>query len=432
MDKVLIVCYYWPPAGGPGVQRWLKFATYLPESNMEPIVFVPENPSYPLTDASLVKETPEGIRVIKQRIFEPYGWASLFSKKKIKRISSGVIQKRQEQSLLERLLLWVRGNFFIPDARKYWVKPSVKALVKIIQEEGIRTVITTGPPHSVHLIGFQLKQKLPIQWLADFRDPWTSIGYHKKLKLTKRSQHKHKTLEKQVLNSADKLVVTSTKTKQEFEGLTTVPIEVITNGYDGEFISTKLDESFTVSHIGSLLTDRNPKTLWKVLADLCNENPEFKATLKIQLAGVVGDGVRESIAKQGLVASVSFLGYVSHDKVIALQRKSQLLVLLEIDAEETQGIIPGKLFEYLHAHRPILAVGPKDWEVANILKETKAGHSVLHDDYNSLKNVLLDAFKAYQDDGLHSRASGIEQYSRKALTKKLTEFIRWESSKNKR
>ncbi len=431
MDKVLIVCYYWPPAGGPGVQRWLKFATYLPEFDIEPLVFVPENPSYPITDTSLVKEIPDGIRVIKQPIFEPYGWASLFSKKKTKRISSGLIQKRQKQSLLERLFLWIRGNFFIPDARKYWVKPSVNTLTKIIREEGIKTIVTTGPPHSVHLIGLQLKQKLELQWLADFRDPWTSIGYHGKLKLTKAAQRKHKSLEKQVLNAADKLVVTSATTQKEFEQLTPTPIEVITNGYDGDFTPLELDEDFTLSHIGSLLTDRNPVVLWKVLQELCAENPLFKAKLKIQLAGVVGHGVKESIAAHGLTESVALLGYVAHEAVITLQRKSQLLLLLEIDAKETQGIIPGKLFEYLHARRPILAIGPKKWEAGRILKETQAGHSVLHEEYNALKNVLLEAFKAYQNGGLQSKASGVEKYDRKELTKKLTEFIRWESSKNR-
>ena len=176
MQKVLIIAYYWPPAGGPGVQRWLNFVKYLPDFNLEPIVYVTENPNYPITDLSLVKEIPARIRILKQPIFEPYKLASVFSKKKIKRISSGIIQKHKKQSFIEKTMLWIRGNFFIPDARKYWVKPSISYLSTIIEEENITTIITTGPPHSIHLIGLGLKAKYKIHWLTDFRDPWTSIG----------------------------------------------------------------------------------------------------------------------------------------------------------------------------------------------------------------------------------------------------------------
>jgi len=428
MQKVLIVCYYWPPAGGPGVQRWLKFVKYLPEFDVEPIVFVPENPSYPIIDESLENDIPKGTRIIKQPIFEPYGLASIFSKKKTKRISSGIIQKHKKQSVLERILLWVRGNFFIPDARKYWVKSSVKVLSDMMREEEIQTIITTGPPHSVHLIGLQLKAKYELRWIADFRDPWTSIGYHKKLKLTKSSQLKHKRLEKQVLNSADKIIVTSNRTKQEFEEITQKPIEVITNGYDEDSITTELDKKFTVSHIGSLLTDRNPTMLWEVLQDMCNENQEFKNELQIQLVGVVGDGVKESLANHHLKDNTTDLGYISHTNVLELQAKSQVLLLLEINSEETQGIIPGKLFEYFNAQRPILALGPENWEAGKMVHETKSGQSFTSKDKSDLKNVLLEWFRAFQKEELVSNSEGIEKYSRRELTRKLANTISWESS----
>ncbi len=428
MQKILIICYYWPPAGGPGVQRWLNFVKYLCEFNVEPILFVPENAQYPITDKSLLSEIPEGIKVIKQAIFEPYGLASIFSKKKTKRISSGIIQKHQKQSLIERAMLWIRGNFFIPDARKYWVKPSVRTISKLIQAEGIETIVTTGPPHSVHLIGLQLKKQFTLQWVADFRDPWTSIGYHNKLKLTKASKRKHNALEKQVLETADKVIVTSTTTKLEFEKLTASPIEVITNGYDGEVKESVLDEKFTISHIGSLLTDRNPTILWEALRELCNENAEFKAQLAIQLIGVVGDGVKESLQKHQLAEYIHDYGYVSHEQVVTLQAKSQLLLLLEIDSPETKGIIPGKLFEYLNAKRPILAFGPENWEAAAIVQETKAGASFTPKQKANLKDVLLKWFVAFQKGELHCKSVGIEKYSRRELTKKLANTIAWESS----
>ena len=256
--KVLIILYYWPPAGGPGVQRWLKFVKYLPEFDIEPVVYCPENPSYPIIDESLVDEVPKNITILKQPINEPYGLANLFSKKSSNKISSGVISKAKKQSFVEKLMLYVRGNFFIPDARKNWIKPSVKFLSNYIEKHKIETIITTGPPHSLHLIGLRLKEKFDVKWLADFRDPWTTIGYHKALKLTASSKQKHNKLELEVLNTADEVIVTSNHTKQEFKTKTKQPITVITNGYDTHSVRVEgKDEKFTFAHIGSLLSERN-------------------------------------------------------------------------------------------------------------------------------------------------------------------------------
>ena len=423
MQKVLIITYYWPPAGGPGVQRWLKFVKYLPECGIEPIVFIPENPTYPITDKSLLDEIPEGVRIIKKPIFEPYGWASIFSKKKTKRISSGIIQKQKKQSFLEKAMLWVRGNLFIPDARKYWVKSSSKSLSKIILEERIKTIITTGPPHSVHLIGLQLKNKLKVNWVADFRDPWTSIGYHKKLKLTKASQKKHKALEFDVLNTADTIITTSTTTKVEFEKSTSRPISVITNGFEGESASLPLDSTFTLSHIGSLLTDRNPMVLWQVLAELISENEALESSLKIQLVGIVGDGVKDSLEEFNLLRFVEQVGYVSHEKVLEYQARAQALLLLEIDSVETRGIIPGKLFEYLKAGRPILAIGPEQWEAGLMVQKHSAGHYVNATQKDELKKVLLEWFSNYQRGKFDCNSVNIDQYHRRALTQKLAKLL---------
>ncbi|MFT0715764.1 glycosyltransferase family 4 protein [Flagellimonas lutimaris] len=422
MRKILVIAYYWPPAGGPGVQRWLKFVKYLPDFGFEPIVYVPENPSYPIMDEKLVSEIPGSVKILKKPIREPYGWASLLSKKKTKTISSGII-KEKDPSFMEKILLWIRGNFFIPDARKLWVKPSISYLAKVIADEGIQTIITTGPPHSLHLIGLGLKKKYNIQWIADFRDPWTSIGYHKKLRLTESSRLKHKALEKGVLLRADKIVVTSNTTKTEFEAITPKPIKVITNGFDDELKPRELDSKFTISHIGSLLTGRNPLGLWQALQELIAENEAFKNAIKIQLAGVVGEEVLHSIKDFGLSDYAAQLGYLSHDKVLETQQKSQLLLLLEIDSEETKGIIPGKLFEYLNAKRPILAIGPKGWEAGAMVEQHKAGNTCLHGEVKRLKNVLLDAFHQYEKGTLICHSERVEQYHRMALTESLAKFI---------
>ncbi len=423
MKKVLIITYYWPPAGGPGVQRWLKFVKYLRDFDVDPVVYIPENPNYPIEDPSLEKEIPKDITIYKQPLFEPYGLAKLLSSKKTKRISSGIIQAKN-QSVLEKAMLWVRGNFFIPDARKYWIKPSVKFLSEILDKEDIDTIITTGPPHSVHLIGQQLKAEKGVRWLADFRDPWTSIGYHKKLKLTTSSQKKHKELERSVLNQADQIIVTSPATQREFQQITQQPITVITNGHDSVYEGgAHLDKDFTISHIGSLLTGRNPKNLWKVLSQIAAENAVFRADLQLEFMGVVSQEVMDSLYRFELGPYIKMRGYISHAEAQRRQQRSQVLLLVEIDSEETKGIIPGKLFEYMAAQRPILALGPKDWEAGKIIQETQSGAVFDYRSHDELKKTILAWYASFKKQNLSSTAKNIEKYSRRTLTETLAKII---------
>ena len=427
MKKVLIITYYWPPAGGPGVQRWLKFVKYLRDFDVEPVVYIPENPHYPIEDTSLEKEIPKDLTVHKQPLFEPYGLAKVLSPKKTKRISSGIIQAKN-QSALEKSMLWVRGNFFIPDARKYWVKPSVKYLSQVLDDESgngnFDTVITTGPPHSVHLIGQGLKAAKGVRWLADFRDPWTSIGYHKKLKLTKTSQQKHKQMERSVLEQADRIIVTSPATEREFRIITQRPISVITNGHDTDYEGdAHLDKDFTISHIGSLLTGRNPKNLWKVLSQIARENSVFRADLQLEFMGVVSKDVMDSLYRFELGPYIKMRGYGSHAEAQRRQQRSQVLLLVEIDSEETKGIIPGKLFEYIAAQRPILALGPTNWEAGKIIAETHAGALFDYKAKEVLKKTILAWYTAYKKGDLSSNAKNIDRYSRKALTEQLSKLI---------
>ncbi|SFD68312.1 Glycosyl transferases group 1 [Algibacter lectus] len=423
--KVLIISYYWPPAGGPGVQRWLKFVKYLPDFNVEPIVYIPENPNYPLVDESLIAEVSKDVTIIKQPISEPYKLAGLFSKKSSSTISKGIIPEQKTQSFIEKAMLYIRGNFFIPDARKSWVKPSVAYLSNYIEKENISTIITTGPPHSLHLIGLQLKEKLGVKWIADFRDPWTTIGYHKQLKLTEKSKQKHKALEKLVLNTADDIVVTSSVTKTEFEAITNKPIEVITNGYDYESVESKpLDAKFTIAHIGSLLSKRNPIILWQVLSELVQEHEGFSKDFQLNFVGAVSETVLQSIETVGLANHVNNAGYVSHKESIIYQKSSQVLLLVEIDSKETKCIIPGKLFEYMVSNRPILALGPQGSDVENIIKETNTGNYFYYTDYKSLKSTILAHYKSYQNKNLEVHAIGLQKYSRKSLTSKLASVLK--------
>ncbi|WP_417858704.1 glycosyltransferase family 4 protein [Xanthomarina gelatinilytica] len=425
--KVLIIAYYWPPAGGPGVQRWLKFVKYLPEFGIEPIVYVPSNPSYPIIDETLLSEVSEGITVLKQPIKEPYKFAGFLSKSKTKTISKGIIPKGKRQSPIEKLMLFIRGNFFIPDARKKWVRPSVQYLDTYIDDYHIQTVITTGPPHSLHLIGMELQKRAGVKWIADFRDPWTTIGYHKQLKLTKFAKQKHKALEKKVLQSANQIIVTSSVTKKEFEQVTSKPIAVITNGYDTHTVSNPpLDTFFSLAHIGSLLAKRNPKVLWQVLKELVDENKDFAKDLQLHFVGSVSEDVLASIDFFGLSNYVYNHSYVTHNKAIEFQKKSQILLLIEVDSEETKCIIPGKLFEYMISNRPILALGPEASDIETLIKETNTGVYFNYHDHEALKKTLIKYYGAFQEGTLQAHAIGLQKYSRKNLTESLSKLILWE------
>ena len=424
MKKVLIITYYWPPAGGPGVQRWLKFVKYLRNFEIEPVVYVPENPSYPIIDKSFEKEIPEGIRVIKKRIFEPYSIAEIFSKKNTETISSGIIQKEENQSALQKAMLYIRGNYFIPDARKFWVQPSVSFLKDEIENNTYDAIITTGPPHSLHLIGLKLKQILGVKWIADFRDPWTQIGYHEKLKLNKASRKKHIQLESEVLNAADHIITTSFTTKDEFLEKTQQPVTVITNGFDSEINEQpNKSEKFQISHIGSLLSGRNPENLWKAIKSLAEENENFRKNFQLRLAGKISEEVLASITGNDLKPYLVNEGYVSHSMAVEIQKAASVLLLIEIDSEETKGIIPGKLFEYLAAKRSILAIGPEDWDAEKIISETGAGSFHSYKDIEGIKAQILKLFQAYQEGNNSSSSHDLEQYHRKELTGKLANLI---------
>lgn len=425
MKKVLIVAYYFPPAGGPGVQRWLKFVKYLPDYGIQPIVYVPENPSYPIIDEDLTREISDKAIVIKKKILEPYSLAAVFSKSKTQKISSGIIPGKHKQSWLEKSMIWIRGNIFIPDARVLWVRPSVSFLKKYMTENHIDTIITTGPPHSLHLIGLHLKAQLPVRWIADFRDPWITIGYHHQLKLSNFARRKHEELEQQVLGQADDIIVTSKSTGEEFGKKTERPIHLITNGYDTEAVPhQKKDTYFSLAHIGSMLSERNPVMLWQNLAELLKEIPGFSEHLKIHLIGTVSNDVLQTIKSFDLWEYVNLVGYVSHQDALVWQRKSQVLLLVEINSKETISIIPGKLFEYMASGRPILAIGPRGSDFSDIVKQTNTGTFFDYSQKDELKSHIISLYNKYLSGSLDVKAVDVEKYSRKKLTAQLVEVLK--------
>ncbi len=418
--KVLIITYYWPPAGGSGVQRWLKFSKYLRDFEIEPVIYTVENPSYPILDNSLENEIPKELEILKQPIFEPNSILSVFSGKK--KESAGFLNPNP--TFIGKTLQYIRANYFIPDTRKFWIKPSVKFLSAYLNDNHIDAIITTGPPHSMHLIGLELKKKLGIKWISDFRDPWTEIDYFQQLPITKKATKKHQDLEQEVLINSDMVVVVGETMKDKFLKHTN-RIEVLTNGFDTiEDLSTqKLDEKFSITHVGLMNSDRNPTILWEVLNEISNTNLNFKNDLRIKLIGKLDDAVIQDL-KVFDHNTIETIPYLDHKDVSKYQASSQVLLLSINEVPSAKGIITGKIFEYLQAKRPILAIGPEDGDAAMILKNTNAGTIIGFKNKTALKATILNLYKDYKEGVLFVKSINIEQYHRKNITSQLAEVIK--------
>ncbi|MEO5571965.1 MAG: glycosyltransferase family 4 protein [Bacteroidia bacterium] len=427
MKRVLIITYYWPPSGGNGVQRWVKFAKYLRDFNWEPVVFTVSNGEYPVLDHSLVKDIPEGIEVIKHQIWEPYFLYKKFTgKKSDSKINRDVVGKNRKLSFTEKTALWLRGNIFIPDARKFWIKPSVKFLCNYLQSNPVDAIISTGPPHTDHLIALGIKKKLNIKWIADFRDPWTTMDYFNDLRLSSFAFKKHHRLELEVLRTADKVISVGSMMKKEFDEKRKSRTEIITNGFDREdFVTDEVNLSgeFSIVHIGSFLERRNPVSLWKALRELISENTELKNKIKIKLIGRVEQSIFYSLKEYNLESYVESIPYMDHQKVIKEMKRSQVLLLPIDDFDGAKWVLTGKLFEYLAAKRPILCIGPQDGDAALVLAATKAGNTFDFDDVAGIKKQLLEYFNLYLQNKLQVNSSSIDNYSRKRLTQKLAGIL---------
>lgn len=428
--KVLIITYYWVPGGGSGVQRFLKFTKYLREFGWEPVIYTVENGEYPVIDTSLQKDVPENLTVIKQPIWEPYSFYKRFiGQKQSERMNPAFFSEKKKPKLTEKFSIWLRGNFFIPDARMFWIKPSVRFLKNYLKENPVDVVISTGPPHSAHRIAYHLHQEIKIRWLADFRDPWTQIDFYHELMLTNRADRKHRRMEKEVLQQADAVTVIGETMKDEFQKIVNRPVEVITNGFDEDDLKQpggekiELDDKFSIVHIGTMVKARNPVVLWKALSELVKENTAFASDLEIKLIGKVDVNARENIAAEGLTKFLTIIDYLPHNEVIRKQSEARLLLLMVNDTPTSKGIVTGKMFEYLASRRPILCIGPEDGDAAKILMQCKAGVVNNYTDVQSLKKHLLNFYTQYKNGTLNVESTGYEKYSRKNLTGKLAAVL---------
>jgi glycosyltransferase involved in cell wall biosynthesis len=417
MRKVLIITYYWPPSGGSGVQRWLKFAKYLPQYGWEPVIYTPENPDFAIEDPSLTADVAPETVVVKTRIWEPYEIYKTLTGKRGQKVNVAYAQGNKKSGIVHKLALALRGNLLIPDPRCFWIKPSVRFLAGYLKEHPVDAVITTGPPHSMHIIGLHLHRKTGLPWMADFRDPWTNIDFYKELKLTRIADKIHHRKEQQVISEADCVVSVTPTWCAEFAEKNPKKIALVHNGYDEADVTVdevEVDREFSLVHIGSINAARNPKVLWKALSELVAQNNEFASQVRVKLVGNIEGVVLSDIEAYNLGNYVQKTGYLPHKEAVVFQQKAQLLLLLINNTPNANGILTGKLYEYMASGRPTLAIGPTGSDIARVLGETGAGSMVGFDDVDGMKQMLLTLFDQYKSGRLVSSAKGYEHYSRRA------------------
>ncbi len=442
MKRVLIISYYWPPTGGSGVQRWVKFAKYLPQEGWQPVVYTPENPEQLAIDETLAAEIPAEAEIVKTHIFEPYELYKKFLK------GSGHSREAvevnpvnaQNKSFVQKAAMWVRGNFFRPDPRCLWINPSVKYLKKYLAEHPVDLIVSTGPPQSMHIIGMKLAQATGLPWIADFRDPWTKIFYFKHLSMTKATERWHERMEKKVLDSATAVVAVSPLVQQELQAMTKTPVELITNGFDecdfeegthSEVQPSEADslatgtpnQDFTMTHTGLFAADGNPTTLWEILSEKCAADQDFKNLLKINLIGKTDSQILEAIEAAGLKANLEDLGYQPHSRAIEEQRSASLLILPLRKEPEYKAVLPGKLFEYLASRRPILGIGQSDGAMAMILDQTKTGTVIGWNDKDSLAAYIDSCWRKHLEGGLTTEGADLSRFTRRNLTRRMARLF---------
>jgi glycosyltransferase involved in cell wall biosynthesis len=430
LKKVLIITYYWPPSGGVGVQRWLKFAKYLPEWGWEPIILTPANPAFDLKDYSLEKKVRPETEVLKIPIWEPYSLVEKISGKKGQQnLNRGMALEGEKKGVLSRVLPWMRGNLFIPDPRVFWVKPATDFAMRILESNHVEAIITTGPPHSVHLIGRRLKKKSGLPWIADFRDPWSKWEVLHRMQLSKPAMKIHQSLERKVLQKADRVLAATPGLQQDLDELGARHSETVLNGVDAadlpaNYPDNSRPDKFRIVYVGLMNEKRNPPALWETLDELCSENKELSLALEISLTGSISASVQHSLANfESLRDKYVIRENVSHQEVFHLYESAALLLLLVEKEAASRIVIPAKLYEYLTAQRPILYIGDPTNGAGEIIHEQHAGKSFYHHEKEKIKAYISSCFQEYKEGNI-SRSIDFQAYLRKNQARKVAEVLR--------
>ena len=428
MKKVLIITYYWPPSGGAGVQRWLKFVKYLPGYDVEPIVLTvdPEYASYPQIDSGLADNVPAGTRIFRTRSFEILNIISGFLGKD--KVPYGGFSNVPRKNLFHTLLRFIRGNFFIPDARTGWIRFAVKKAREIIKLHEIDTIITTGPPHSTHIVGLRLKNKLNVKWIADFRDPWTDIYYYSDMLHSPVAKMIDRAKERNVLALADKVIAVNKSVGKllatKIDDAKKDKFTVITNGYDEDDfdIEPRPSGEFVITYSGSLSENYSPEVFFKSLSEIVKKHPGI--SFRFRLAGYISSGVEQVLKNYGLHRIFEYHGYVDHAKLPRLLKSSTILLYIFPETGGKYTGSSGKLYEYLAACRPVIAIDSPHSDAAAIIEECQAGKTFLRDNHEGIRDYIEHLIGEYKKAGEVRSGNGLHtNYSRRKLTGKLSRLI---------
>jgi len=385
MNKVLIITYYWPPSGGAGVQRWLKFTKYLPEFGWQPVVLTvdPEYAAYPATDTTLAIEIPESTKVVRTKATD---WFRFYGRNKTKVPSAGFATNRDD-SFKGKVFRFIRGNFFIPDPRRGWNRHALAKAGELIKKEGIKHIITTSPPHSTQLIGLKLKKRYPeITWLADLRDPWTDIYYYEMFYPTFISRKLDSLYEKNVLLNADIITTVGPSLGKYFESKISGiegKIRIVHNGYDEsdfENVAVPASDKFTLSYTGTISELYPLEGFLAAINNLREKGLEFS----MKFTGQISDPQRKKLISTLGTERIEFHQYADHKTVVRQMVSSSMQLLVLAKGPGNNSFLPGKLFEYIASGKPVLCLGPVEGDSAMILEKGGFGKCF---DYNDIAGI---------------------------------------------
>ena len=428
--RLLVITYYWPPSGGAGVQRCLKFVKHLGRFGVEATVITVDaaQATYPVRDESLLAEVPAGVRVIRTATSEPF---ESYKKLTGRAVPYGGFANEGKPGLMQKALRFVRSNLFIPDPRRGWNRHALAAVEQLLAAgEKFDAVLTSSPPHSTQLIGLALQRRHGLRWLADLRDPWTDIYYYKDLHHTPLAAWLDARYERQVLTQADAVLVTSPETKRLFlaklPALPAAKFHVLPNGYDEsdfQLPSQPPTDCLRITHTGTITELYHVSRLLEAVAACAARHPDVP--LRLRFVGQVSAELRGQVERTGLLPTTELLPFVPHSESVAHLLNASALLMAIPDVPRNFGILPGKVFEYLAANKPILCVGPAGSDADNLLQECGAGQALPYEDAQLMLETLEALVAQWRiNPNLDLPAVSHNRYSRRALAGQLAQLVK--------
>lgn len=426
--NILFVVYNFPPAAGAATQRIIKFLKYLNKFGNQTFVLTVDKVDYPDLDYSLIEKIPSETKIFRTKYWTPFGiYRKITGRKPDEKIPVAFI-KDDHKSFAERISVFVRLNLFLPDAKIGWIPFAVKKGLQIIKENKIDVVISSGPPHTTHLIALLIKKFTGVKWITDFRDPWTDIDYYSGMKRTRLAEKIDSYLEKLVLKNADHITAASEgylkiiKSKNVQNNYS-----VLTNGFDpDDFKNIELisQQKFIITYTGNMPSTRNPEKFWDALEELVEENSNFRENFEFHFAGVMDDEIKNNITQKMFFKNFINHGYLSHCDVLSLVFNSHLLLMIVNRVATSNEILPGKIFEYIASGNFVLVIGPENGESAKLINYVKQGTAIDYDRKDEMKKLIIQLFNQWKSNDLKKIISPESlEFTREKLTQKLLQTI---------